>query len=91
MHQLALLLPFCAVLTVGARLARRPWFALPVLPLALHSLAQRGVVRLPESTLEWGVTSTTAGFAVLALALYGSWRMGARKQAFIGSAAQGAK
>ncbi|MDB4993865.1 MAG: hypothetical protein JWM74_1297 [Myxococcaceae bacterium] len=47
----------------------------PLFASYLHWSIQTRVVRVPQSTLSWGVTTVAAGFALLLVSLFTSWRL----------------
>ncbi len=53
---------------------RKPRYCIPVGLLVAWAFHQRGLLPLPHSPLQWGITSTVSGFAALALGLVLSWR-----------------
>jgi multisubunit Na+/H+ antiporter MnhG subunit len=72
-HVLALDLLLTAVVLV---IVRKRYLHLAVAPLSavyLHWAAQSGLIRPPQTTLQWGTTSVGVGFALLILSLAGAW------------------
>jgi hypothetical protein len=47
----------------------------PLVASYLHWSIQTRVVRVPQSTLSWGMTTIAIGFALLLLSLFTSWRL----------------
>jgi hypothetical protein len=47
----------------------------PLLATYLHWGIQSRVVRVPQSSLSWGMTTVTLGFALLFVSLFASWRI----------------
>jgi len=55
---------------------RRPWLVAPLGGVVLHALAAFGVLRAPQSMLEWGSAVVASGFVMLVAAVVVSARVG---------------
>jgi hypothetical protein len=74
-HLLWLDLLVAALCLLVARRWHRPWLLLSLSPVFVHLAGQRGWISLPDTALEWGAASISAGFAMLFGSLLGSWKI----------------
>jgi hypothetical protein len=74
-HAIALEFALGAAMLPSAWRARSGWIPLPLAATWAHWAVRAGVVRAPRSTLQWGLTTLSLGFALLAIGLVTSWRL----------------
>ena len=57
---------------------RRRALVAPIVPILVHTAAQRGWISEPQGSLEWGIAATCAGFVSLLGAVWSTWHLGRR-------------
>lgn len=77
-HVPALDLLFTALVLLMVRKRCLHLAVAPLSVLYLHWATQSGLIRPPQTALQWGTTSVGAGFALLVLSLTGAWYVRSR-------------
>lgn len=72
-HILGLDLLLTALVLLVVRKRHLPLAIAPLSIVYLHWAAQTGLIRPPQTTLQWGATAVGVGFALLILSLAGAW------------------
>ncbi|MBI2394145.1 MAG: hypothetical protein HYV09_31535, partial [Deltaproteobacteria bacterium] len=74
-HLLLLELGLAAPMLIVAARRRSIAIAAPLFATWTHWAIHTRSLRAPQSMLQWGITTISAGFALLFLSLFASWRL----------------
>jgi hypothetical protein len=75
MHVVALDLVASALVVLLVWKARLRVVSLPLIATYIHWSIQSRLVRAPQSTLSWGLTTVAVGFGLLIASVFASWQV----------------